>query len=128
MVLVEIVTALALLQYFLFSVLVGQARVKYGVKAPAVTGHEMFERHYRVQMNTLEVLVLLLPSLWLAARYWSPLLVAGLGVVYLVGRFVYLRAYVRDPASRGTGFVLSIGPAMTLLLAGLAGAVLAAFK
>ena len=77
---VEIVTALALLQYLVFGVLVGQARGKYGVRAPAVSGHEQFERVYRVQMNTLEVLIIFLPALWLAARYWSPLLVAGIGV------------------------------------------------
>jgi len=37
------------------------------VKAPAVSGHEMFERVYRVQMNTLELMVLLLPGLYLGA-------------------------------------------------------------
>lgn len=128
MLLIEIVTALALLQYLFFCVLVGLARQKYGVMAPAVTGHELFERTYRVQMNTLEVLVLFLPGLWLAARHWSPPLVAALGAVYLVGRGVYARSYVRDPASRGLGFILSIGPAMVLLGAGLVGAVLAALK
>ena len=125
---VEIVTTLALLQYLVFGVLVGQARVKYGVRAPAVSGHEQFERVYRVQMNTLEVLIIFLPALWLAARYWSPLLVAGIGVVYLLGRVIYLRAYTRDPASRSLGFMLSMAPACVLLLAGLTGAVLAAFK
>ncbi|MFM2057195.1 MAG: hypothetical protein RLY71_1580 [Pseudomonadota bacterium] len=125
---IEIVTVLALLQYLLFSVHVGQARQKYGVKAPAVTGHEQFERAYRVQMNTLEVLALFLPGLWLAAQHWSPTLVAALGAVYLVGRALYARSYVRDPARRGLGFVLSIGPAVTLLGAGLVGAVLAALK
>ena len=128
MALIEIVTALALLQYLLFSIRVGQARQKYGVMAPAVTGHEMFERAYRVQMNTLEVLVLFLPALWLPAQHWSPTLVAVLGAVYLVGRGLYARSYVRDPASRGPGFVLSMGPAVTLLIAGLVGAVLAALK
>ncbi len=128
MALIEIVTALALLQYLLFSIRVGQARQKYGVMAPAVTGHELFERAYRVQMNTLEVLVLFLPALWLAAQHWAPMLVAALGAVYLVGRGVYARSYVQDPASRGLGFVLSIGPAVTLLGAGLVGALLAALK
>lgn len=125
MVLVEIVTLLALLQFVVFGALVGRARGKYGVKAPAVTGHEMFERYYRVQMNTLEVLVVFLPSLWLAARYWSPFLAGGVGAVYLVGRVLYFRAYISVPAKRGTGFVLSLGPAVVLLLAALVGAVLA---
>ena len=69
---VDIVAMLALLQYLVFGAQVGSARGKYGVKAPAVTGHEMFERAYRVQMPTLELLVMLLPALYVAARYWSP--------------------------------------------------------
>jgi glutathione S-transferase len=128
MVLVEIVTLLALLQFVVFGALVGRARGTYGVHAPAVSGHEIFERYYRVQMNTLEVLVVFLPSVWLAARYWPPFWVAGIGAIYLVGRVLYFRAYVTEPAKRGMGFVLSLGPAVVLLLAALVGAVLAGIK
>jgi glutathione S-transferase len=45
----------------------GRAREKYGIKAPSVTGHENFERAYRVQMNTVEQMVFFLPALWLCA-------------------------------------------------------------
>ena len=75
---IHLVAALALLQYLLFGALVGKARGQYGVKAPAVTGHEGFERMYRVQMNTLELLVAFLPALGLAGLYWSPVAVATL--------------------------------------------------
>lgn len=125
---VEIVTVLALVQYLYFGALVGGARGRYGIKAPAISGHEMFERLYRVQMNTLELLVVFLPSLWLAAKYWSPLWVAGAGAVYLVGRLVYLRAYRLSPAGRSLGFALSALPILGLLGAGLVGAVLAVSK
>jgi glutathione S-transferase len=125
---VEIVMALALVQYLYFGALVSSARGRYGIKAPAVQGHEMFERLYRVQMNTLELLVVFLPSLWLAAKYWSPVWMAGVGAVYLVGRMVYLRAYRLSPAGRSLGFTLSALPALGLLGGGLVGAVLAAFK
>ena len=69
MLFVELVTVLALLQYLVFGLLVAQARGKYGVQAPATTGHELFERVYRVQMNTLEMMVMFIPALWLASRY-----------------------------------------------------------
>jgi glutathione S-transferase len=115
--LVDIVALLALLQFFVFAGLVGRARGKYGVNAPSVTGHEMFERAYRVQMNTLELLMLFLPSLYIAAGYWP----GG----YVVGRIVYQQAYMSDPARRGPGFLLSIGPCLILLIAGLVGAALA---
>ena len=122
--LVDIVAMLALLQYLAFGALVGQARGTYGVKAPAVTGSEPFERIYRVQMNTLELLVALLPALYAAAHYWPSSYVAGAGAVYLVGRIVYWRAYVGSPASRGLGFLLSIGPVIGLVLAALVAALL----
>ena len=51
--LVTIVIGVALLEYIYFSILVGKARGEHGVEAPATTGHEIFERHYRVQMNTM---------------------------------------------------------------------------
>jgi glutathione S-transferase len=122
---VAIVTVLALLQYILFAILVGKARGQYGVAAPAIAGHPVFERYFRVQMNTLELLATLVPGLWLFAYYVSPTWAAGLGAVYLVGRFLYLRSYVSDPAKRGAGFGLSFLPILVLLVGGLVGAVLA---
>ena len=121
---VDIVAMLAVLQYLVFSALVGKARGTYGIKAPAITGSEGFERIYRVHMNTLELLVALLPALYVAARYWPAQYVAALGVVYLIGRIIYWRAYVSAPLSRGLGFVLSIFPIFTLVLASLVPAVL----
>ena len=121
---VDAVAMLAVLQYIAFGALVGKARGTYGVKAPAVTGSEPFERIYRVQMNTLELLVALLPALYAAAHYWPSAYVAVAGAVYLVGRTVYWRAYVARPASRGLGFLLSIAPVMALALAALVAAVL----
>lgn len=122
--LVDTVAMLAVIQYLVFAGMVGRARGLYGVKAPAVTGDERFERAYRVQMNTLELLVALLPALYVAARYWPALPVAGAGAVYLVGRLLYWRAYVSEPRSRGVGFVLSIVPVFSLAIAGLVAAAL----
>jgi uncharacterized MAPEG superfamily protein len=122
------VMGLALLQYLLFGVAVGGARGRYGVKAPATTGHETFERYYRVQMNTLELLVVFLPALPLFAYYVSVRWAAVLGLVYVVGRFVYFFAYVKDPARRGLGYVVSYVPVAVLLLGGTGAAALAAFR
>ncbi len=122
----DLVTVLAIAQYIWFGVLVGQARGRYGVNAPAVTGHDMFERYYRVQMNTLELLVPLVPAMYLAARYWSPVWVAAAGAVYVVGRFIYLRAYVSDPKTRTLGYSLSAFPLLGLLVAVVAGVFMAA--
>ena len=104
--LVVIVTFLALLTYFWTSIRVAQARHKYGVTAPAVTGAPEFERTYRVQVNTLEWLPLFLPSLWLFAWYWNGKLAAAIGVVWILARIYYAITYVKDPAKRGPGFGL----------------------
>jgi len=96
----------------------GRARAKYGVTAPATTGNPMFERAFRVQMNTLENTVIFLPALWLAAIYSSPLLAGAAGLVWLVGRVVYALAYLRDPARRGMGFGISLLGFFVLLVAG----------
>ncbi len=87
---------------------VGRARGKYGIKAPATTGHERFERAYRVQMNTLEQTVLFLPTLWLAATHGFAGWAGIAGLVWIAGRVWYVAAYLADPARRGGGFVTAM--------------------
>lgn len=120
---VNIVTVLALFQFILFGIRVGGARQRYGVKAPAITGNETFERHFRVQMNTLEQLVVFVPAMYLFSHYFNPLYAAVLGVVYLVGRTLYAVSYVRDPAKRGPGFGLTMLPTLFMLIGALVGAI-----
>ena len=120
--LVAVVAALALIEYSVFGMQVGRARARYGVKAPATTGHEIFERSYRVQQNTLEQLVVLLPSLYLFAAFVSAPIAAGLGLVFVVGRALYARGYVADPEKRGVGFIVGFAASSVLLLGGLLGA------
>ena len=113
---VQLVTMLALFEFLGFAMAVAGARERYGVKAPATTGNDQFERYFRVQQNTLEQLLLFLPSLWIAATYWNPLLVAAVGAVFLIGRLLYFRGYVHEPRQRHIGFMLSIVPSATLAL------------
>ena len=121
---IHLVAALAVLQFFFFGIMVGRARARFGVKAPATTGNDHFERAFRVQMNTLEQLTGFLPALYIAGQFWPPTYVAAVGIVYLVGRFVYWRSYIADPTSRSLGFLLMVSPTFLLLIAGVAGAVL----
>ncbi len=107
---VVIVTVLALAQYMFFGIQVGGAHQKYGIKAPAMSGDPQFERIFRVHQNTLEQLVVLLPALWMYAHTVNPLWGAGMGVVYLIGRFIYRAEYTKDPSTRTLGFALSFLP------------------
>ena len=121
---VELVAVIAVLQFFSFGALTGRARRLSGLKAPAITGHEGFERMYRVQMNTLETLIAFLPGLFLASKYWPTYLVAGLGAIYVIGRHIYWRAYVSDPSKRGPGFMMSMLSTLFLLALALVGIIL----
>ena len=121
--LIAIVTVISLLVYFATALRVGRARGQFDVPAPAVTGHPEFERHFRVQMNTLEGIVIYLPALWIFAIYWNDLVAAGLGVVWIVGRIIYMTSYVRDPATRSMGFGIQGFGMMVLLFGALAGAI-----
>ena len=124
--LVSAVTLLAILEFMVLGGLVGRARVKYGVKAPATAGNEMFERHFRVHYNTLEQLIAFLPSLWLFGSFVSERWAALLGLVFIVSRILYAVGYVRDPKKREFGSILSFVFVAVLLLGALYGAVRAA--
>lgn len=112
----EAATLLTLLVYLAVSLNVARARGKYGVKAPAVTGNEHFERAYRVQMNTLEQMVFFLPSMWLFALLLNDKGAAAGGLIWAVGRIIYSISYVRNPASRGIGFTISFIAAIGMFL------------
>ena len=123
MILIILIITLAIIEYMIFSFLAGMARDKYGIKAPAVSGHPEFERRLRVQQNTLEQMVAFIPALvaftWVAESIgWSGNVIgSGLGVIWLIGRFVYATSYVRDPSSRLVGFLMTVIPTFTLLAA-----------
>ena len=117
--LVAIVLGLALVQYLYFTLRCGQARGRLGIPAPAMTGAPEFERRLRVQQNTVEQLVIFLPALM------NDPVAAGLGLVFILGRALYARAYMLDPAKRGPGFGLTLLGSGVLLIGGLIGAIVA---
>jgi uncharacterized membrane protein YecN with MAPEG domain len=123
---VDLVIVLAVVEFMMFCFAVGRARGRYKVPAPATTGNEVFERYFRVQMNTLEQLVVFIPAIWIFARYWSPTIAAALGVVFIIGRFIYFRTYVKDPKTREIGFALTALPNSILVVGALIGSIRAA--
>ena len=120
-----VVTVLAVVLGLYTMTLVGRMRGKHGVQAPAVTGAPEFERAFRVQMNTLEQSVLFLPLLWLATLYpvLSGYLAPGLGLIWLIGRFLYASGYMADPAKRSSGFLIAGVALIGLLVLSLVGIV-----
>ena len=123
--LVTLVAMLAVAEYLFFTVQVGRARVRTELKAPAVSGVEEFERYFRVQQNTVEQLVIFLPSLFAAGWFLSDVFAAVVGIAFIVGRGLYYLGYTQDPETRGMGMIISFGANAALLVGGFVGALLA---
>jgi glutathione S-transferase len=112
--LTALVTCLVILMYFFFSAQVAKARGTYGIKAPAISGNPDFERVFRAHMNTLEWIPIFLPALWLFAVYISDAIAAALGVVWIVGRILYMTGYAKAANKRRSGFAIQASAAIIL--------------
>ena len=127
-----VVTILTLIFYFTTGLNVGRMRGKHNVKAPAMTGHLEFESAVRVQMNTLEWIVVFLPLLWLATIYFSPSMTIlylawlppVLGIIWIIGRWLYMSGYMQAPEKRETGFMIAGIAILGLLICAIVGIVM----
>jgi glutathione S-transferase len=125
---VALVTIGAMIVYLFMIGQVGRARTKYGVEAPATTGHADFERVFRVQANTLEGFPLFLAGLWLFGLYLNEPIATALGVVWIVGRILYMTGYSRAAGARSLGFMIQAIATLILLAGALVKLVLLAFR
>jgi uncharacterized membrane protein YecN with MAPEG domain len=64
----------------------------------------------------MEQLVMLLPLMWIFAHFVSAVWAAGFGAVYVVARFIYRSAYLKQPTSRAVGFTLSFLPSAVMAI------------
>tara|TARA_R110000772_G_scaffold90923_3_gene187280 strand:- start:306 stop:710 length:405 start_codon:yes stop_codon:yes gene_type:complete len=125
-----IILVLILVQYLYFGMQVGGARMKYEIKAPAISGHPEFERHYRVQQNTLEQLIIFIPlyvafAIMAESQGWMGYEIAsGAGVLWIIGRIVYAASYVKNPDSRGKGFMIGFLATVVLIIGTLAASIM----
>jgi len=120
---VVLIMLLILVEYIVFMMLCGKARASSGLQAPAVTGDEHFERAYRVQMNTLEQMVITLPAMWICANYFMTMVAAVLGLAFIIGRIMYRTAYMKDPTARGPGMLVGFFANIGLIGCGLWGVI-----
>jgi glutathione S-transferase len=118
-----LVTLLAIIFYFYTGVRVASARSRFGVKAPATTGHPDFERVFRMQMNTLEWMPIFLPALWLFGSYVGDIAAAIIGLIWIAGRVFYLIGYEEAAEKRGRGFGIQTFAAAILWVGALVGIV-----
>jgi glutathione S-transferase len=119
------VTLLDMVLYFTVLWNVARARVKYKVEVPDTDGPIEFKQIFRVQMNTLEQLMLHLPVLWIAAYGMSDVFAAAFGAIWTFGRVLYARGYYDKPKRRHKGFIIAMTVNAVLFLGALAGTVAA---
>ncbi len=117
----SLVTVLALMLFFVLTANVGRARAKYKVLPPQTSGEPDFERVFRVQQNTLEQLILFLPSLWLFSLFVSPIWGAGVGTLWIIGRILYAWGYYQAAEKRFIGFGINALSLLVLLVGSLVG-------
>jgi glutathione S-transferase len=120
-----IVSILAVILYLYMATHVGRMRGRHNVVAPATAGHPQFERAFRVQQNTLESLTVFFVLLWLATIYFRTLawLPALLGLIWVIGRVIYMAGYMAAPEKRGMGFGIAALAQIALLLVSIIGIV-----
>jgi len=124
----SLITVSALILYFVVTLNVGRARFKYKVSPPQVTGNPDFERVLRVQQNTLEQMILFLPSLWLFTQFISPIWGAGIGAVWIIGRILFAWGYYQAAEKRAAGFGISTLATLALLGGSLTGIIMSLLK
>ena len=125
---VALVTIGAMIVYLTMAGQVGRARTRYGVEAPATTGHADFERVFRVQANTLEGMPPFLVGLWLFGLYLNEPIATGLGLVWIAGRILYMTGYSRAAGARSLGFMIQALATIALLAGALVKLMLLAFQ
>lgn len=123
-----LVTMLSVMLYFVFMGLVGRARGKYNMPAPQTSGNPDFERVLRVQLNTLEQMVIYLPSLWIFSLTLSPIYGAALGGLWIVGRIVYAAGYYQEAKKRSAGFAIGSIASVSLMLGSIGGIIMQLIK
>ncbi len=121
-----LVTLLALLEYLILGVMVGRARQRYGVEAPATTGNPDFERYFRVHVNTLEALMVFVPAVWIFSLTVNYHFGVALGLLFVVARIIYASGYLSAAAKRVPGAIATGVINVILVLGSLIGLIVKA--
>jgi glutathione S-transferase len=121
---VALVSAVSVFVYYLTLLNAGLGRIKYRIPAPSHDGPEDYVRRVRAHMNTVEHLVMLLPSMWTFALLVSPFWAALLGAIWPVGRVFYMIGYTRSADARRPGLYVTMPTIYIFILGSIIGAVI----
>jgi len=93
-----------------------------------MSGNPDFERVLRVQQNTLEQMILFLPSLWLFSQFISPIWGSAIGAVWIIGRILFAWGYYQAAEKRAVGFGISTLATLALLGGSFTGIIMSLLK
>ncbi|GCB62518.1 microsomal glutathione S-transferase 2 [Scyliorhinus torazame] len=115
-VLLAAVSLLSAAQQAYFAKQVGNARMKYKIAPPSVTGSADFERIFRAQQNSIEFYPLFLVVLWTSGLFFNEEVASVFGLIYLFGRHVYFTGYKESTMGRIPGFKIGISILLVLFI------------
>jgi glutathione S-transferase len=121
--LTTLITLFSICLFLYMGMRVGLSRNKYGVEAPATSGHPDFDRLFRIHMNTLEGLAMFLPALWIFATFVSDVGAAALGLIWFLGRVTFMIGYSKAAKSRSAGFGIQFLALVILVIGGFYGVI-----
>ncbi|XP_069825269.1 leukotriene C4 synthase-like [Dendropsophus ebraccatus] len=98
--LLAFVTRAAVLEQAYFSMQVIWARRKYKISPPNTSGHPVFDRVFRAQLNCSEYFPLFLSVLWVAGIFFHQGFAAFCGLLYLLARHQYFHGYAESALGR----------------------------
>jgi glutathione S-transferase len=117
-------TLFILVVYVAQAQMVSAARLKYKIKAPKTQGHDEFEKTYRAHLNTMEQLVLVLPTMWFFALLVSANAAGILGILWGISRIVYAYGYAKNNTIKLTGGIVGAVISLIFLLGAAYGAMI----
>ncbi|MEE4350292.1 MAG: MAPEG family protein [Pacificimonas sp.] len=104
--------------------LVGKARGKYEVQAPATTGPDGFVRAFRAHQNFVEQMVIFLPVVAILTALFGDVVGGIYALIFAIGRFLFVRGYNVEASKRQTGFMIGSLATLAALIACVVGIVI----
>jgi len=125
LVLTAAVTIFAALILLWVAMMVARVRRRHKIMAPAMSGPLELECAIRAQGNSTEQAMIFFPLLWMAALFFHIIgwLVPALGLLWCLGRIVFVIGYIQAPSKRFAGFAISQFGTIGLLICAVIGVV-----
>ena len=118
-----LVTVFSSLFTFYLAYNTGMTRMKHKEPPYETTKSKEVMIANRAHMNTIEMMVVYLPILWVATVFGPTAIVSWVGVIWFVSRVWYALGYLKDPKKRQTPFMIGMACIAVTAILGLYGVI-----